>query len=157
MVALMIVLLSQCKKDPELFVSIVDDNFLNALIERRVDVNGDSIISRDEAEIITFLDISSENISDLTGIEAFVNLDTLICMFNKLAHLDVSHNVALKLFSCRMSHLTSLNVSNNKALLGIDCSENELKSLNVSNAISLKHLICYGNYLTRLDVSIILL
>jgi trimeric autotransporter adhesin len=97
-IALMIVILSPCKKDPELFVSIVDDNFLNALIERGVDVNGDSIISQDEAEIITFLDISSENVTDISGIEAFVNLDTLICMFNKLTHLDVSHNVALKLF-----------------------------------------------------------
>jgi len=141
----------QCEKDYEF--KITDENFLNALIERGVDLNGDSIISLDEAEIVTYLDISNENISDLTGIEAFVNLDTLICMFNKLTHLDVSHNTALKLFSCRMSHLTSLNVSNNKVLIGFDCSENELKSLNVSNDIALKDLICSGNYLIRLDVS----
>jgi len=148
-----LIILVQCKKDSVFKVHIADANFLNALIERGVDINGDSIISPEEAEIITFLDISGENISDLAGIEAFINLDTLLCLFNNLISLDVSGKTALKLFACRNNHLTSLNVSNNKALILVDCSENELKSLNVSKDISLKALSCGANHLTRLDIS----
>lgn len=36
------------------------------------------------------------NISDLTGIEKFVNLETLYCSFYPLTNLDVSNNTALE-------------------------------------------------------------
>ena len=58
----------RCEKEPEP-ITIPDDNFLNALIELGVDTNGDSIISPAEAEIITYLNVYRNNISDLTGIE----------------------------------------------------------------------------------------
>ncbi|MCK4466266.1 MAG: hypothetical protein KAU83_11195 [Bacteroidales bacterium] len=98
---LTVVLLSQCEKDPEPEVTIPDDNFLNALIDLGVDTNGDGIISPAEAEVITFLDVSHRGISDMTGIEFFVNLDTLDCSFNRLASLDFSNNTALKFLDCQ--------------------------------------------------------
>ena len=58
-------------------VNIPDANFKNALISAGVDTNEDGEISYAEAEAITYLDVSSKNISDMTGIEAFINLDTL--------------------------------------------------------------------------------
>ena len=74
------VLLSQCEKDePEPEVPLPDDwdlikdkSFLNALVERGVDTNGDSIIiSYPEAEAVKFLDLSNCGISDMSGIELF--------------------------------------------------------------------------------------
>ncbi len=76
--------------------TIPDKNFLNALVELGVDTNGDSIISPTEAEKITYLDVSGKGISDLSGIEAFVNLDTLDCCENQLTRLDLSNNILLK-------------------------------------------------------------
>jgi Leucine-rich repeat (LRR) protein len=119
---LTVVLLSQCKKDetnPE--VKIPDNNFLNALIELGVDTNGDGIISPAEAEAITYLDVSGTyetpgKIENLTGIEAFINLDTLDCSYNQLTTLDVSNNIALLELICYFNPLTTLDVSNNTAL-----------------------------------------
>ena len=49
-----------------------------------VDSNGDGIISHAEAEVITSLYVRGERISDMTGIEAFVNLVNLDCYNNQL-------------------------------------------------------------------------
>ena len=89
-----VVILSQCEKENPQF-TIPDNNFLNALIELGVDTNGDGFISPAETEAITFLGVSSDSISDMTGIEKFVNLDTLWCYNNQISSLDVSKNTAL--------------------------------------------------------------
>ena len=149
---LTVVLLSQCEKDdPQ--VNIPDDNFLNALIELGVDTNGDSIISPLEAEMITSLDVRYKSISDLTGIEAFVNLETLNCYINQLTSLDVSNNTALIRLECSCNQLTILDFSNNTALINLYCSWNQLTSLDVSNNTKLSNLGCRDNQLTSLDVS----
>ena len=95
LITLIVQVLSQCKKDTVPAVIIPDNNFLNALIERGVDKNGDGIISTGEAAELTFLDVSSCSISDLKGIEAFINMDSLYCAYNQLTSLDVSNNTAL--------------------------------------------------------------
>jgi len=95
---------------------------LNALIERGIDINGDCIISTDEAAQVHFLDVSWCSISDLKGIEEFVNLDTLDCSTNQLTSLDVSNNTALTSLWCAENQLTSLDVSHNTALAGLNCS-----------------------------------
>jgi Leucine-rich repeat (LRR) protein len=114
-------------------VDIPDANFLNALIEDGIDTNEDGQISYAEAAVVTKLDISQEKISDMSGIESFVNLDSLYCWNNKLVNLDVSYNTALTY---------------------LDCGRNELlSSLDVSECIALEELVCYGNFLTHLDLS----
>jgi hypothetical protein len=120
LITLIAAILSQCKKEPE-SINIKDDNFLNALIELGVDKNSDGIISTVEAAEINYLDVSSDSISDLKGIEAFVNLDTLYCYINQLTSLDVSNNTALKSLWCGSNQLTSLDVSNNTALEYLYC------------------------------------
>jgi len=86
------VVLSQCKKDDEPNFTIPDNNFLKALIEIGIDKNGDSIITPSEAKGIKSLCVEGKNISDLTGIELFVDLDTLCCGINQIFDLDVSKN-----------------------------------------------------------------
>ena len=149
---ILLTVFTQCEKEPEP-ITIPDDNFLNALIELGVDANGDGMISPGEAEIITYLNVNSNNISDLTGIEAFINLDTLWCGFNQLTGLDVSKNTALEVLWCRYNQLTSLDVSNNTALEKLRCYYNQLTSLDVSKNTLLTSLDCDHNQLTSLDVS----
>ena len=55
-------------------------------------------------------------ISDMTGIEAFVNLTELNCRFNQLSSLDVSANTALEVLECGENQLTNLDVSTNAFL-----------------------------------------
>jgi hypothetical protein len=153
LIASIVLILSQCKKDPE-SINIKDDNFLNALIEQGVDKNGDGIISPEEAAQVHFLYVNNLSISDLKGIEAFVNLEELGCGFNQLTSLDVSKNTALTNLSCGLNQLTTLDVSNNTALtIYLVCYGNQLTSLDVSKNTALEGLVCSNNQFTSLDVS----
>jgi len=67
---------TQCTKvSPEEIVHIPDQNFRTALIEQGVDKNKDGIITFEEAEAILTVDLWGIGVSDLTGIEAYINLD----------------------------------------------------------------------------------
>ncbi|MEA3462202.1 MAG: hypothetical protein U9R49_10010, partial [Bacteroidota bacterium] len=108
---LLLLLITGCDKDdPPVMVEIPDEAFLNALIELGVDTNGDGEICQCEAEEIIALDVSGKDITDMTGIEVFVNLDSLICHNNQLSSLDVSGNTLLVHLRCDGNQLTILEL-----------------------------------------------
>lgn len=150
---------SQCQTiDPKDLVEIPDQAFLDALIEGGVDKDDDQLISANEAYSVTTLRISSRGIGNLEGVEAFVNLDSLIIYMNPLNTIDISNNTVLTYFECVGCKLTSLDISKNLALEYLDCSGalamgNYLTSLDVSNNSALKILRCSENQLTYLDIS----
>ena len=152
--ALILLVSSQCRKEavPD-SLYIPDNNFLNALIELGIDVDADGNISPIEAEAITYLDVSSRGIADMTGIEAFVNLDTLLCGVNQLTSLDVSRSPALAVLLCYANQLIFLDISDNTDLAYLHCGDNRLTSLDVSNNPDLARLRCGDNRLTELDVT----
>ena len=116
-------------------VNIPDANFKNHLLAYpNINTNGDSEIQVSEASAYTgWIYCVGENISDLTGIEAFTALTELRCGFNNLTSLDVSNNTALDYLSCYDNQLTSLDVSNNTALNWLNCADNYLECLNIKN------------------------
>ena len=161
-------------------VEIPDTAFLYALIDEGVDTNGDSLISYAEAEAINSLDISTETdtlsppgtgsreipvgkIKSLLGIEAFANLDTLICSGNNIDSLDLSNNNGLLYINCRLNGyvanffedaggIQSLNISNCESLTYLNCSNNKLILLDVSNNTALRELYCnYNKKLNSID------
>lgn len=134
-------------------VYIPDANFKAALISLGVDVNNDMEIEYDEAEAVTTLDVSSQDISDLTGIEFFINLTVLNCYSNNLTSIDVSNLTALLELRCFDNQLTALDVSQNTQLVKLMCQINQLTALDVSVNTQLTHLYCPNNQLTALDVS----
>jgi len=89
-------------------VDIPDAKFLLTLIEQGVDTDGDSLISYAEAEGISSLNVQNKKISNLAGIEAFVNLITLNCTSNQLTSLDISKNTSLKVLLCFLNQLGTL-------------------------------------------------
>jgi Leucine-rich repeat (LRR) protein len=126
--------------EPEPDVNIPDEAFLNALIDLGIDTNGDEAISPSEAEAIPHMNVSERGISDMTGIEAFINLERLNCWKNQFTGLDVSQNTALLYLYCAHNQLTSLDVSNNTALVVLHCFSNQLTSLDISNNTSLNNI-----------------
>ena len=67
-------------------VNIPDPNFKNVLLQGQagINTNGDNEIQISEAIAFTgTIDCSGQNIKDLTGIEAFVNLKKLYCYGNQ--------------------------------------------------------------------------
>lgn len=150
---LVFVMLNQCTSGEETGtdpIKIPDNNFRSVLVEGGFDINGDGFINPDEAASVLSLDVSHNNIEDMTGIEAFVNLDTLNCAGNHLTSLDVSKSVALKWLLCQENVLTSLDLSQNHALELLNCSDNHLDSLVVTNYPTLRWLYCNNNQLTSL-------
>jgi len=128
-----------------------DDNFRAWLL--RQDYGQDGVLTEEEIQAVTEIDVHQKGISVLKGIEFFTALTTLECSSNQLTSLDVSLNTALVGLYCNVNQLTSLDVSNNTALQNLSCSENQLTSLDVTKNVKLEFLNCEANKLTSLDVS----
>lgn len=161
--------------------SIPDANFKRALLNywvsnsEKLDSNRDGEISVAEAEKIKHLHVFEKNISNLTGIEYFVNLKSLNCYNNKLRVLNVTKCKELVDLRCGMNNLESIDLSKctklkhlniyRNPLKSIDLSNNpditflnfwqcqELKSLDLSNCRELKNIDCSCNNLEILNIS----
>ena len=133
---------------------IPDADFEQALINLGYDTGtpNDSV-STANINTITDLNVSNQDISDLTGIEDFSALTYLNCSKNNLSSLDLSTNLLLFSLDAAENQLAFLNVSNNINLKGLGCEDNQLTSLDISNNINLEELGCEDNQLTSLDVS----
>lgn len=118
-----------------------------------VDTNHDGEIQVSEAQAIKYLYLGSSNITDMTGIESFVNLQYLSCYSNAITNIDVSHNIALKYLYLGFNELSALDISQNTSLEYLECSWNPLPNLNVSQNISLKYLGCYFCTINTIDVT----
>ena len=134
---------------------VPDDNF-EAYLEANGMGNGvanDNLVTTANINSVTDLNVSSQNIADLTGIEGFVALTLLGCHNNQLTNLDISQNTALIDLYCYNNNLTSLDVSNNTSLSSLFCRNNNLTSLNVSQNTNLHFLLCEFNNLTSLNIT----
>ena len=133
-------------------VNIPDANFKAALVgNASINTNMDAEIQVSEAAAYTgAIHVSQLGITDLTGIEAFVLLDSLDCSNNQIAGLDVSANIGLTYLDCSgaiggwfgPSNLSSINVTGLNNLTYLDCGANILVSLDVSTNTSLNYLDC---------------
>ncbi|NJX15809.1 T9SS type A sorting domain-containing protein [Tamlana crocina] len=118
--------------------AIPDANFEQALIDLGIDsdgiVNGQILTS--DAESVTAepgLYLANKNISDLTGIEAFINVFDLECQNNNISNLDLSNLTSLFYLDCSNNNLSSLNIKN---------GNNTNLSSNAFNASSNPNLDC---------------
>ena len=132
---------------------VPDNNFEQALIDLGYDTTLDDSVLTANISGVTSLDVSSKEISDLTGIEAFTALTELDCRDNQLTTLDVTANTALISLLFFDNELTNLDISKNVALEILGGDRNKLTSLDVTNNIHITNLNCYGNQLTSLDLS----
>jgi len=120
-------------------VNIPDANFKAYLVgNSAINTNGDAEIQVSEAAIFGGgINCSNSGIFDLTGIDAFTNLDSLLCDSNSLTYLDITSNGMLRVLSCSHNALTSLDVTGMSLQiqdeLSIDCSYNQLTSLDLSS------------------------
>ncbi|WAC40263.1 T9SS type A sorting domain-containing protein [Pedobacter sp. SL55] len=136
-------------------VNIPDANFKAYLLgNATINTDGDTEIQVEEAEAFTgTINCNHRNITDLTGIEAFVNITALLANNNQLTELNVTKNTALKFLFCENNQLKSLDVTQNIALEMMYCNSNKITSLDLKNNTVLNALLCDDNLLTDLDVS----
>ncbi len=141
------------ESSPSELTYVPDDNFEQALIDLGYDDVLDDYVPTANIDWVTDLDVSSRNISNLTGIEGFLSLEILNCSENQIINLDFSSNQSLKAVYCQNNQLDSVNVTQNPSLLDLNCSFNSISFLDVSQNTSLISLNCRNNQLFDLDVS----
>lgn len=133
---------------------IPDSVFEQALISANIDKNGfNGNIQNSDAAPITLLTLDTLGISNLAGIEAFVNLEWLLAGGNSLSSVDLSSNTQLKNLNLSFNQLGGIDLSQNNQLTHINLEGNAIPSIDVSNLDSLDDLDIGGNLLTSLDVS----
>lgn len=135
------------------FVNIPDYYFMQALTEAGIDKNSDGKIDTAEASAVKKVNVFSKYINDLTGIEYFRNIDTLVCSANTIKTLNLTKNPKLIYLECNDNKLTDLNISNNSKLLNINCSKNLLTKLDISKCINITALNCHTNLITYLNIT----
>lgn len=132
---------------------VPDDHFEQELIDLGYDDVLDDFIQTSHIDTITHLNLVLRGISNLTGIEDFVDLIVLDCQSNYLSDIDLSHMPNLLQFNCFGNQLTELDISQNTHLTELYCSGNQLTSLDVSQNSDLFILHCAYNAIENLNVS----
>ena len=163
----------------EVFNLLIPDAKFREYCLANFDTDGDGVISREEAELVTKIDIKTDAILSLTGIEYFTNLETLIigtknlqqgkltalnlkknvnltylkCEFNPLTELDLSGNPNLQELYCHYNNLTALDLSHNPKLTILSCYERQIDAIDLRNNPLLTSFACGDSQITELDFS----
>jgi hypothetical protein len=136
-------------------VTIPDVNFKAYLLgNTAINTNGDNEIQVSEAtDFQGSISCNDLNIADMTGLEAFVNIQYLYCDHNQLTTLNLSSNLGLKTVYCNDNPLTFVDASNNTNLEELNAYQCQLTSINITNCTSLDDLYLYDNQLSIIDLS----
>lgn len=148
-----------------------------------IDTNYDNEIQVSEALAITYLDLDGYQgsmISNLSGIEAFANLQRLSCSNNLLTSLNLTQNQGLRYLNCSNNPITSISAIQAPSLYELYCfnlplitsivipptnnlkrlecgnygnGSNPLSTLSVSQAPNLLYLRCYNGIYTSLNLT----
>ena len=105
--------------------SFPDDNFRAWVLQQSYGQDG--ILTLEEANQVTWIDVMGKKIADLTGIELFSELEGLNCRNNPLGALDMSHNTKLLDLDCCDTRLVSLNMTGCAPTGLFNCSVNMLE------------------------------
>ena len=151
--------------------SSTGDPLNNAII----DTNGDGEITEAEAAVITGLNIRNSLLTNMIGIEKFVNLRWLTCWDNnnltilnvlQLVHLktlainncpigNINFNTLsnLQVLDCTNTNRTVLNADGLTNLRVLACEHNQIASVNISTNSNLSYIFCKFNNLTQINTS----
>jgi hypothetical protein len=148
-------------------INIPDANFKAKLLESdsgvgiaygvggsfKIDANNNGEIEVSEVLPVRTLNIRYSNISDLTGIEYFINMTELRCETNSLTTLDVTMLPVLETLGVYDNELIDLNIAGLSNLQNIYASRNSLSSIDLTGLIGLSRIDVDGNNLSNLDFS----
>lgn len=131
---------------------VPDDNFEQALITLGYDTGVlDDYVPTANIEVLTTLNVSGNNISDLTGIEDFTALQILNCSNNALNTIDISSNANLIEVNCSNNSIESIDFSNNSNLINVNIANNVFTEFTASLILTLEIFNCDSNNIAELD------
>lgn len=137
------------------YTLIPDANFEDKLIALNIDKDGkNGKVETLNVLAVKSLDLSSSNITDLTGLQDFTRLTSLDASSNNLKTIDVSKNIQLTSLNVSKNQLPTLNVTKNTLLSNLNVSTNTITDLDLSKNTLLSSLKCNSNAIAVLDVSL---
>jgi len=167
--------------DENLYTYVPDDNFEQRLIDLGFDDVLDDYVLTENISSVEDLYINNSNISNLTGIEDFINLKVLNCNFNpdlisldlsyntelisvssnqiwgtengSLEYIDVSNCPNLETLTCLHAQVSSIDISNSPNLIVLNIGHNEIETIDISNNIYLETVILDNNLISEIDVT----
>jgi len=133
---------------------IPDSVFERHLIDLGVDSGiPDGSVLTANISSVTSLSMLFLDISDLTGIEDFSSLKTILCSYTLLTKIDFSQNLSLSSIAVHNNDLDTLILPLSDSLVLLNCGNNELTELTVSQYPKLEIIYCINNLITHLDFS----
>lgn len=130
------------------------DPVFRTYVSAHFDTDKDNILTNQEREAVTNIQINDQALGSLEGIRYFPNLETLNCYSQALSSINVSENIHLKTLISHFNYsLTSLILGSKPELTYLDCYGTNLSSLDISQAPALETMICTSTPLQSLDVS----
>ena len=154
--------------------NFLDAKFREAIQDVYPAYTKDGILTSDEISKILSLDVSESGITNLTGIEYFVNLKYLNVSVNNLTELDLSKNIQLKTIEASNNQLLesielpkdieNIYINFNYNLKGFDISKYEklknfygadvrLENVDLTNLTEIIALDLSNTNLSQIDVS----
>ena len=148
------------QQPPQPEVSVTDTTFLAWLLWN-YDSNKDGILGGSEAEAITKIELSTDNISTLEGIQGFPNLNYLHAQgtrkdeqnYGKLTQVDLTGNPKLQHIHLIHNHISKLNLGEQPDLDYLGLDYNEVTEIDVRSFTRLTLLQVSYNKLKTIDVS----
>ena len=113
----------------------------------------DNFVTTSKLEFFFNLDLSGENISDLTGIKDFENLSQLNVSSTNITSLDLSGLEFMTHLYLSNTSLTSLDVSSHDNLQVLDISNTSISSINVSSNTQLQQINIGDTSISSIDLS----
>ncbi len=133
---------------------IPDDNFEQRLINLGYDVGPlNDYVPTANINTITNLNISFQDIADLTGIEDFVLLEDLSARNNLLTTIDLSANNNLININLSNNALTTIDISMLSNLQICDIEYNSLLGIDTSQNLLLRNLSLTSNQISAIDIT----
>lgn len=148
------------QQPPQPEVSVTDTTFLAWLLWN-YDSNKDGSLGGSEAEAITKIELSTDNISTLEGIQGFPNLNYLHAQgtrkdeknYGKLTQVDLTGNPKLQHIHLIHNHISKLNLGEQPDLDYLGLDYNEVAEIDVKSFTRLTLLQVSYNKLKTIDVS----
>ena len=140
------------------YTAVPDANFEQALINFGYDSEGvldGQILTSDAVAATGALNFPGQGISDLTGIEAFVNIDQLNMNYNTLnVAVDLSSNTLLSIVRFEgNSSLPGLNVNGLSSMTELNILATAIMTIDLSTNTALETINATNSQLTSLDLS----
>ena len=136
------------------YTTISDANFEAALNTLGYDdIASDGQVPTELIETVIDLDVNSQSISSLSGIEDFTALENLTCNSNSISSLDVSQNTSLKFLKCNNNSMTSLTLGSLANLEDLLAYSNSLTTLDCTGLTGLDRINVSFNSISSIDLS----